>query len=191
MNDIFEAEITKTLKVLKNGGVILYPTDTIWGIGCDATNYRAVEKVYKIKKRKENKSLIILVNGFDMLSHYVKKVPEITGDLIGSINKPVTVIYNNVCNLPKNVGAADGTIAIRIVKDDFCSRLIELFQKPVISSSANISGEEAPLVFGRIAESIIKEVDYTVGLYRDQFIQAKASTIIRLSESGEYKIIRE
>jgi L-threonylcarbamoyladenylate synthase len=191
MNEEFDAEIARTLKVLKEGGVILYPTDTIWGIGCDATNSRAVEKVYKIKKRKENKSLIILVNDFKMLGNYVDKVPEIAVDLFASIDKPVTVIYDHASNLPKNVGAPDGTIAIRIVKDEFCSRLIGDFGRPVISTSANISGEAAPLVFSKIGDSIKAQVDYTVQLYHDLFMQAKASTIIRLYGSGDYRIIRE
>jgi L-threonylcarbamoyladenylate synthase len=191
MNEDFDAEIDRTIKVLKDGGVILYPTDTIWGIGCDATNHRAVEKVYRIKKRKENKSLIILVNGFEMLGQYVDKVPDIAGDLFNSIDKPVTVIYDSARNLPKNVGSSDGTIAIRIVKDEFCSRLIGEFGRPVISTSANISGEAAPLVFSKIKETIKTQVNYTVQLYHDLFMQAKASTIIRLSGNGEYKIIRE
>ncbi len=191
MNEDFDAEIARTIKVLKDGGVILYPTDTIWGIGCDATNQRAVEKVYRIKRRKENKSLIILVNGFEMLGQYVDKVPDIAGDLFDSIDKPVTVIYDTARSLPKNVVAPDGTIAIRIVKDKFCSRLITEFGRPVISSSANISGEITPLVFSKISEAIKSQADYTVQLYHDLFMQAKASTIIRLSGSGAYKIIRE
>ena len=191
MNEEFDAEIDRTLKVLKEGGVILYPTDTIWGIGCDATKNRAVEKVYKIKKRKENKSLIILVSGFEMLDKYVDKVPAIAVDLIDSIDNPVTVIYDNARNLPKNVGAPDGTIAIRIVKDEFCSRLISNFGRPVVSTSANLSGESAPLVFSKIPDSIKNQVNYTVQLYHSLFMQSKASTIIRLFGSGDYKIIRE
>lgn len=191
MNEQLESEISRTLRVLKDGGVILYPTDTIWGIGCDALNARAVDKVYKIKNRKESKSLIILVDGFDMLSTYVGKVPDITADLIGSIENPVTVIYDNARNLPKNVGAADGTIAIRIVRDEFCSRLIHQFGHPIVSTSANVSGEESPMVFSRISEKVKNSVDYCVELYHDLFNQAKASTIIRLYEHGGYKIIRE
>jgi L-threonylcarbamoyladenylate synthase len=191
MNEDIDAEIARTIKVLKDGGVILYPTDTIWGVGCDATNHKAVDKVYRIKNRRENKSLIILVNGFEMLGQYVDKVPDIASDLFDNINKPVTVIYDSARNLPKNVGGADGTIAIRIVKDEFCSRLISEFGHPVISTSANISGEAAPLVFSKISDTIKKQVDYTVQLYHDLFMQAKPSTIIRLSGNGDYKIIRE
>lgn len=191
MNDAFKSEIARTLKVLKEGGVILYPTDTIWGIGCDALNSKAVDKVYKIKNRKETKSLIILVNSFEMLQKYVDKVPEITMDLIDSIDKPVTVIYDNARNLPKNVGASDGTVAIRIVRDDFCSQLISEFGRPIVSTSANVSGDESPMVFSKISESVKSQVDYCVKLYHELFNQAKASTIIRLFETGAYTIIRE
>lgn len=191
MNAEILSEINRTLKVLKEGGVILYPTDTIWGIGCDALNSRAVEQIYRIKNRKDNKSLIILVDSFEMLERYVEKVPEITGDLIDSIENPVTVIYDNARNLPKNVTAADGTVAIRIVRDEFCRHLIHTYGRPVISTSANISGEPTPMVFSKISENIKSKVNYTVQLYHDLFVQAKASTIIRLTGSGEYKIIRQ
>jgi L-threonylcarbamoyladenylate synthase len=191
MNDAFKSEIARTVKVLKEGGVILYPTDTIWGIGCDALNSKAVDKVYKIKNRKETKSLIILVNSFEMLQKYVDKVPDITMDLIESIDKPVTVIYDNARNLSKNVGASDGTVAIRIVKDDFCNQLISEFGRPIVSTSANVSGEESPMVFSKISDAVKKQVDYCVQLYHDLFNQAKASTIIRLFETGAYTIIRE
>lgn len=116
MNEEFENEVSRTLKTLKDGGIILYPTDTVWGLGCDALNQRAVDKIYKLKQRESSKSLIILVDSFDMLKTYVDKVPEIALDLINSIDKPVTVIYDNAHNLPKNLLAADKTIAIRIVK---------------------------------------------------------------------------
>jgi L-threonylcarbamoyladenylate synthase len=191
MNEEIHSEIDRTVKVLKEGGVILYPTDTIWGIGCDALNSRAVEKIYKIKNRKDNKSLIILVDGFEMLQQYVDKIPEITIDLINSIENPVTVIYDSAKNLPGNVSASDGTIAIRIVKDDFCRQLIHELGRPLISTSANFSGEPTPMVFSKISENIKSRADYTVQLYHNLFMQAKASTIIRLSGSGEYKIIRE
>ncbi|HOI88715.1 MAG TPA: L-threonylcarbamoyladenylate synthase [Lentimicrobium sp.] len=191
MDEIIAEEIRKTVNVLRNGGVILYPTDTVWGLGCDALNAKAVDKVYKIKKRHESKSLIILLSSFESLEQYVQKVPEITEDLISSIERPVTVIYDNARNLPKNVTASDGTIAIRIVRDAFCKNLIEALGHPLISSSANISGEPTPLVFSRISQDIIDSVDYCVQLYHDQFVQAKASSIIRLYTNGEYKVIRD
>lgn len=191
MNEKIESEIYRTLKVIKDGGVILYPTDTIWGIGCDALNSKAVDKVYKIKQRTESKSLIILVKSYDMLQHYVEKIPDIASDLISNIDNPVTVIYDNARNLPKNVMAADGTIAIRIVKDDFCNRLIGEFGSPIISTSANLSGEPTATVFSKISDSIKSQVDYSVQLYHDLFNQAKPSTIIRLFASGDFKIIRD
>ncbi len=191
MDEIIAEEIRKTVHVLRNGGVILYPTDTVWGLGCDALNAKAVDKVYKIKKRHESKSLIILLSSFEDLERYVQKVPEITEDLISSIERPVTVIYDNARNLPKNVTASDGTVAIRVVRDAFCKNLIETLGHPLISSSANISGEPTPLVFSKISQGIIDSVDYCVQLYHDQFVQAKASSIIRLYTSGEYKVIRD
>ncbi|MCB9014236.1 MAG: threonylcarbamoyl-AMP synthase [Lentimicrobiaceae bacterium] len=191
MNEEFENEVSRTLKTLKDGGIILYPTDTVWGLGCDALNQRAVDKIYKLKQRESSKSLIILVDSFDMLKTYVDKVPEIALDLINSIDKPVTVIYDNAHNLPKNLLAADKTIAIRIVKNDFCQRLIAELKRPIISTSANISGEPTPLVFSKISENVKNQVDYCVQMFHEQFIQAKASTILRLFENGEYQVIRD
>lgn len=191
MSEKIESEIARTLKVLKDGGVILYPTDTIWGIGCDTLNSNAIKKVYKIKQRTESKSLIILVNNFEMLQKYVDKIPDIAGDLISNIDNPVTVIYDNARNLPKNIIAADGTIAIRIVKDEFCNRLIGAFGSPIVSTSANLSGEPTATVYSKISDSIKKQVDYSVELYHDLFNQAKPSTIIRLFANGEFKIIRD
>jgi len=191
MNVEFEDEVRNAIKVLKDGGVILYPTDTVWGLGCDALNQRAVDKVYKIKQRNESKSLIILVDSYEMLSKYVDKVPAITHDLISSIESPVTVIYDNARNLPKNVMAADKTVAVRIVNNEFCKRLISGLNRPIVSSSANISGEPTPLVFSKISDSIKNKVDFCVQLFHSEFNQARASAIIRLYESGEYKIIRD
>lgn len=191
MKSEIQTEVTNTVRVLEEGGVIVYPTDTVWGLGCDALNPRAVDRIYKIKKRNETKSLIVLLNSYEELPKYVKKVPDITIDLISSIDKPVTVIYDNARNLPKNVHAPDGTIAIRVVRDEFCLNLIKELGKPIISSSANISGEPTPLVFKQISADVINQSDYVVKLFHDQFNQGKASTIIRLFENGTYKIIRE
>ncbi len=191
MNDDIKTEVLNTVRVLEEGGVIVYPTDTVWGLGCDALNSRAVDRVYKIKKRNEQKSLIVLLDSFESLSKYVARVPEIAVDLIRSIDNPVTVIYDNARNLPRNVTAPDGTIAIRVVREGFCSQLIKELGKPIISSSANISGEPTPLVFKQISPDIINQSDYVVKLFHDQFNQGKASTIIRLFENGTYKIIRQ
>lgn len=186
-----KAEIENTVKVLADGGVIIYPTDTVWGLGCDALNTKAVDRIYKIKRRNETKSMIVLLDSFESLNTYVAKVPEITQDLISSIDNPVTVIYDNARNLPRNVGAPDGTIAIRIVRDGFCQAIIRALGKPIISSSANLSGEPTPLVYNKISPDIIGQADYTVKLFHDQFNQGKSSTIIRLYENGAYQVIRD
>ena len=186
----FENDIQKSLEVLKAGGTLLYPTDTIWGIGCDATNQRAVQKIYSIKSRSEAKSLIILIDDFEKLSTYVESVPEITGDLLASITNPVTIIYSNARRLAPNVVASDGTIAIRIVKDDFCKELIRQFGKPIVSTSANMSCFEAPAIFSQVTDDIKDAVDYIVSYKQDYFTVSKPSTIIRLREDGMYTIIR-
>ena len=186
----FEDDIEKSLKVLESGGTLLYPTDTIWGIGCDATNRSAVEKVYRIKSRSEAKSLIILIDSIEKLSLYIEKVPDITEDLLASISTPVTIIYSNARKLASNVIAADGTIAIRIVKDDFCAELIRRFGKPIVSTSANISGSDAPVVYSQVADEIKNAADYTVTYKQDYFTRSKPSTIIRLNDDGMYTIIR-
>jgi L-threonylcarbamoyladenylate synthase len=186
-----KTEIANTVRVLEEGGIVIYPTDTVWGIGCDALNSRAVDRVYKIKRRDVQKSLIVLLDEYSALSRYVAKVPDITVDLISSIDNPVTVIYDTAKNLPRNIAAPDGTIAIRVVRDEFCRNLIKELGKPIISSSANISGEPTPLVFKQISRDLINQADYIVKLFHDQFNQGKASTIIRLYNNGTYKIIRE
>ena len=186
----YSDDIDKSIKILEEGGTILYPTDTIWGIGCDATNKAAVDKVFRIKNRSEAKSLIVLIDNIDKLSVYIEKVPDITGDLLESITNPLTIIYSNARKLASNVIASDGTIAIRIVKDDFCSELIRRFGKPIVSTSANISGFEPPVVFSQIVAEIKKAVDYTVSYKQDYYTQTKPSTIIRLRDDGLYTIIR-
>jgi len=185
-----EQEIQKCIEVLRKGGTILYPTDTIWGIGCDSTNFKAVEKIYKIKRRLETKSLIILIDNPAKIEHYVKAIPEITWDLMKNVEKPLTIIYPNARNLPKNVIGEDNSIAIRVAKNEFCIRLIREFGKPIVSSSANVSGELAPMVFRCISENIKRRVDYVVNLYQDVLQEVKPSRIIKLKENGEFNIIR-
>ena len=186
----FNEEIEWSIQILKSGGTILYPTDTIWGIGCDATNPKAVQKVYNIKQRSESKSLIVLVDSFDKIAHYVKKIPDVAYDLVKNINTPVTIIYSGARNLAYNVIAADGTIAIRVVRDEFCQELIGRFGKPIVSSSANVSGDDTPLFFNSISKGIINIVDYTVAINHEKVNSTKPSTIIRLHENGEFLIIR-
>lgn len=185
-----EQEINNTLEVLNKNGIILYPTDTIWGIGCDATNYKAVEKINKIKKRTKDKNFIVLIDDIKKLNNYVENIPEILYDLIESIDTPLTIIYPYAKNLTKNVIAKDNSIGIRITKDVFCKKLIQLFGKPIISTSANISGEENPIYFNKISKDIINSVDYVVDLFHDRIKEIKPSTIIKLKVNGEFSVIR-
>jgi L-threonylcarbamoyladenylate synthase len=186
----YEQELWRTVEILRSGGTILYPTDTIWGIGCDATNFKAVENVYKLKHRVESKSLIVLLNDESKLSEYVEKVPDISFDLINSLNKPTTIIYSNAKNLASNVVAQDGSIAIRVTKDQFCRDLIKLFGKPIVSTSANISGDPSPVIYRDVPDDILNGVDYIVNLYQSRINSSKPSTIIRLFENGEFIIVR-
>lgn len=184
-------EVNKAFEVLKNGGLILYPTDTIWGIGCDATNAEAVEKVFKLKGRAEEKSLIILLDTDNKLQSYVKEVPEIAYDLIEYAENPLTIIYSGAKNLAPNVIAKDGSIGIRVVKHAFCEQLLQRFRKPVISTSANISGEPSPSGFNDISEQIIEGVDYVINLEQDDNSERKSSTIMKLEPGGLFTFIRK
>ena len=186
-----ETEIQKCLTVLQNGGTILYPTDTIWGIGCDATNAAAVEKIFRLKHRTDRKSLIILVESTEQLTGYVSVVPEIAWDLLKNVDTPLTIIYPEAKNLADNVIAEDGSVAIRIVKHDFCQRLIRAFGKPVVSTSANISGQNPALSYRSIIKEILAGVDYAVNESLDQIHELKPSRIIKLNLNGEFRIIRK
>ena len=187
-----EEDINKAVEVLKKGGVILYPTDTLWGIGCDATNNKAVQKVIKIKERHDNTSFIILIEKEKRILDHVKEVPDILCDLLTSLDDtPLTIIYPNAKNLAKNVAAKDGSIAIRLVKHEFCEKLISKLNKPILSTSANFSGEETPLMFKNISEKLKKKVDYIVETDRDILNKIKASTIIKLKMNGEFDVIRQ
>ena len=168
---------------------VLYPTDTVWGIGCDATNEEAVNKVYQIKSREESKSLIILVASIEMLKEYVENIPFKVLEILEETKKPTTIIYNNPKGLAKNTIAVDNTIAIRIPEDDFCIELIKEFGKPIVSTSANISGEPTPTSFSEISESILKKVDYIVDLNKDK-VNINSSTILKI-EDNTIVVIRE
>lgn len=189
-NTHYEQELANALETLKSGGTLLYPTDTIWGLGCDATNPKAVEKIFKLKNREESKSLIVLLDDEANLHKYVDNLPEITFDLLRNLDKPTTIIYSNAKNLAWNTVANDGTIGIRVTRDPFCRDLVKRFGKPIVSTSANISGDPSPIVFREISKQLITYVDYTVDLYHDQINSSKPSTIIRLFENGEFIIIR-
>ena len=186
-----QEEITKAIEILKSGGTILYPTDTIWGIGCDATNKEAVKKVFEIKGRAESKSLIILIDNETKLNRYLKDIPALAYDLIDCSEKPLTIIYSDAKNLAKNVINEDGSIGIRIVKDEFCKKLIEKFGKPIVSTSANISGDPTPECFKEINPIILSRVDYVVNLRQNETSKNQPSGIIKLGMSGEVKVIRK
>ncbi len=190
MPESMKEELLKAYEILKQGGIILYPTDTIWGIGCDATNAKAIERIYKIKKRSVNKNMIILLDFPEKLYQYVSKIPETAFDFINNIKTPLTIVYRGAKNLPKILIAKDGSIAIRIVREEFCQKLIGLLNKPLISTSANISGEANPLIFSKVNLDIIKKVDYVVTLNKNSIKQLKSSTIIQFNTNGEYEIIR-
>ncbi|HOY33462.1 MAG TPA: L-threonylcarbamoyladenylate synthase [Bacteroidales bacterium] len=183
-------ELLKTFEVIRKGGVILYPTDTVWGLGCDATKPKSIERISQIKRRPENKSMIILLDMPEKLYQYVEEIPEIAYDFINNIDTPLTIIYPKAKNLPKNLVADDGSIAIRIIHDEFCSKLISMMNKPLVSTSANISGEPTPLIFSKISKEIIDQVDYAVDLYRTRIKEIKSSTVIRFNLKGEYEIVR-
>ncbi len=183
-------EIKKALEILRNGGTILYPTDTIWGIGCDATNSEAVKKVYNIKQRSDSKALLVLLDNENRLAQYVEEVPEVAWELIDVTDKPLTIIYSGAKNFAPNLLAEDGSIGIRIVKDKFCEQLIGRFRKPIVSTSANISGSPAPASFNNIPDDIKNSVDYVVNWRQDDVAKNTASGIIKLDAGGRFTIIR-
>lgn len=183
-------EISKALDVLQSGGIILYPTDTIWGIGCDATNEAAVERIFKLKGRDAGKSLIVLLDSENKLQSYVNEVPEIAYDLIEYAEKPLTIIYSGAKNLAKNVIHGDGSVGIRIVKHNFCQQLIQRFRKPIVSTSANISGENSPKNFAEISEVILSQVDHIVNIEQDDISEKLPSTIMKLEPDGRFVFIR-
>jgi L-threonylcarbamoyladenylate synthase len=186
-----EEEIKKAVDILLKGKTILYPTDTIWGIGCDATNMKAVDRIYAIKHRPENKSLIVLLDNADRIEQYARDVPQVAYDLIRNYTSPLTIIYPNARGLARNVIAEDGSIAIRVVRDEFCCRVIEGFGKPIVSTSANVSGEPAPLAFSRISDAVKNGVDH-ICAYNQHFVnRTKPSTIIKIRKDGTFDVIRK
>ena len=183
-------ELNNTIKTLKLGGIILYPTDTVWGLGCDATNFTAVEKLFKFKNRQEQNKMICLVSDFRMLNYHVEEIPEAAYSILEHATNPTTIVYDKPLRVTENVIAEDNTLAIRIVKEGFCSNLIKRFKKPIVSTSANISGETTPKTYAEIESYILKGVDYVVNLERMKQ-SSKPSSIIKLSNNGEVKIIRK
>lgn len=184
-------EIKKALEVLNAGGVILYPTDTVWGIGCDATNEEAVKRVYEIKKRVDSKALLLLVDSDIKVDFYVEEVPSVAWDLLEVADKPLTVIYEGARNLAPNLLAEDGSVGIRITHEEFSKQLCFRFRKAIVSTSANISGDPTPRCFDEISEEIKEMVDYVVDYRREDTSKPKPSSILKLGKGGEITIIRK
>ncbi len=183
-------DLKNTLNILKKGGLFLYPTDTVWGIGCDATEENAVKKVFDLKRRTESKSLIILVDSWEMLQQYIKKIPPKVSCVLEGSSRPTSVIYKNPKGLADNVIANDNTVAIRIVNDDFCKRLIKKFGKPIVSTSANYSGKSTPKSFSEIDETLIDKVDYVVNLNREKKFGV-SSQIVKIDHKGKIDFLRK
>ena len=185
-----QEEIQRAHEVIANGGIILYPTDTVWGIGCDATNAEAVAKIYKLKQRAETQSMICLMNGEKMMYNVFKEIPEVAWQILDLSENPTTLILDNPRNVSPNLIAPDNTLGIRLVKEPFCFKLMERMKKPLVSTSANISGQPTPKSFKEISTQILNGVDYVVNLHRDK-ISGKPSTIIKLTNDSQVKIIRK
>lgn len=187
---MLKVEIDKALAILKDGGVILYPTDTVWGLGCDATNETAVARINEIKGRSADKSFIILLDTDSKVQSYVTEVPEVAYDLIEFAENPLTIIFSGAKNLAKNVINADGSVGIRVVKHEFCTPLIQRFRKPITSTSANISGQPAPAFFDEIDPDILAAVDGVVDWEQELRTPKKPSTIMKLGPTGQFSFIR-
>ena len=190
MRSDFDEDIRNALNVLRSGGVILYPTDTIWGLGCDATNADAVRKIYNIKQREDLKSLIIIVNSVSMLTRYVDSPPEVALEMAELSMSPLTIVYDRGRGLAEGVAATDGSVGVRVCDDPFCDDLITALRKPIVSTSANVSGAAAPSVFDEISEEIKAAADYICLWRQDDRSRAQASSVIRVSGNGIVKILR-
>lgn len=191
MENIFDEDIKKCVEVMRSGGIILYPTDTIWGIGCDATNADAVKRVYELKQRTDSKAMLVLVDNEARLDRYVTEVPEIAYQLIEVADKPLTIIYDQAKNLAANLIGGDGSIGIRITHEAFSKELCRRLGRPVVSTSANVSGAPSARNFSEISETIKQGVDYIVGYRRDDKSPHRASSIIKLKSDGTITIIRQ
>ena len=187
----FELDLQNCLDTLRKEGVILYPTDTIWGLGCDATNEHAVQKIIDLKQRDSSKSMIALVSDNAMLNKYVRNIPAQAWDIMELSDSPVTLIYDKGLGFAKNMLPADGSVAVRLVKDPFCQKLIHQFGKPIVSTSANFSGTPSPSIFADISEELKSQCNYIVTWKQNDRTTSKPSSIIRLKENGEFLILRK
>ena len=186
-----QEEIKKIVEVLRDGGVILYPTDTVWGLGCDATNENAVKRIFEIKKRADTKAMLVLIDNPAKLQSYVEEVPDMAWDLIELSEKPLTIIYPQAKNLAKNLIAEDKTIGIRVTKETFSRDLCAQFRKPIVSTSANVSGNATPSNFSQITPEIKSAVDYVVNFRQNDVSKPKPSSIIKLGKGGLFQLVRE
>ncbi len=184
-------EIRYSVDLLKKGKIILYPTDTIWGIGCDATNSKAVQRIFKLKGREQTKSMIVLLDDAEKLKQYIKQVPPIAYDLIANSVSPLTIVYPGARNMAKKLIASDGTIAIRVVKGRYTSEVIKQLNRPLVSTSANISGQPTATTYSQISENVKNNVDYVIEHFRNQTKTLKPSTIIKLEQNGKFVILRQ
>lgn len=183
-------ELNNAYAVLKRGGIILYPTDTVWGIGCDATNADAIDRIYALKRRSEEKALICLVSDFKMLNQFVEEVPEVAYDILKYAAKPTTIIYDKPIRVAENLVGQDNTLGIRVTKDEFCQKLLKKLKRPLVSTSANLSNDPTPESFAQISPQILKGVDYVVNL-QQSIKTPKPSAIIKLSNDGKVKVPRK
>lgn len=190
-DEILIEEVKKAVEVLRNGGVILYPTDTVWGIGCDATNSESVAKIYAIKHREDSKSMLVLCDSMARVSMYVNEIPDIAYDLTELSEKPMTIIYPDAKNLASNLIASDGSIGIRVTSEKFSKYLCGAFGKPIVSTSANISGEPAAACFSEISDKIKDNVDHIVNYRRNDKEKKQPSSIIKLEKSGIFVLLRK
>lgn len=190
MNDKLKEEVRQAYEILKKGGVILYPTDTVWGIGCDATNAEAVKRIYEIKQREDNKAMLVLLDDAGKIASYAD-VPDIALDLIEAADKPMTIIYPNAKGLAPNMINEERTIGVRITNEEFTKSLIYRFHKPIVSTSANISGQPSPQIYEEISEEIKNAVDHIVDYRRNETRKCSPSSIIKLGMGGEIEIIRK
>ncbi|MEA3462632.1 MAG: L-threonylcarbamoyladenylate synthase [Bacteroidota bacterium] len=187
---MIDTEVQIAAEVILSGGIILYPTDTIWGIGCDATKQETVQNIYRIKQRDDRKSMLVLVNGISMLEKYVDVIPPRAFELIQEAVKPTTIIYPGARNLASNLIASDGSIGIRITSDPFCKQLIKTTGLPIVSTSANVSGEQSPGTFHQILLSLREQVGYVVNWRQDETAVSTPSAVIKLEVDGSITIIR-
>lgn len=191
MNQEMIEDIKKACQVMYEGGVILYPTDTVWGLGCDATNPDAVRRVYEIKQRIDSKAMLVLVDTSVKVDFYVQDAPDVAWDLIDLADKPLTIIYSGARNLAENLLAEDGSVGIRVTNEEFSRRLCQQFRKAIVSTSANISGQTGAANFSEISEEIKGSVDYIVNYRQGDMSRPKPSSIIKLDKGGVIKIIRQ